>query len=238
MNKKIDQEADSNKSFSVVLYVVTLTWLFFGAWFISCNWPKVSNLEPNALGDMLAGFFAPLAFLWLVAGYLQQGRELAQNTKALLLQHTELVESVEQQRELALVANQDMELFRQQIKDQAYKDNVSAQPLFEISAHEGTTGIGLSKIQYIISNSGHIVSEVTVKVFGAELEGSGFFGVFENGGGDRFTIVYVDAPKEVELLVSYLDGLRIQRAMRFKKADEEARNWILIEDWDFNSVEQ
>lgn len=92
MNTKIGHEVDSNKYFSIVFYLATGIWLSCGVWFISCNWSRVSSLEPNALGDMLAGFFAPLAFLWLVAGYLQQGRELMQNTKAILLQHTELVD--------------------------------------------------------------------------------------------------------------------------------------------------
>lgn len=37
----------------------------------------------NELGDFLAGIFAPIAFLWLVLGYVQQGKQLEQNTKAL-----------------------------------------------------------------------------------------------------------------------------------------------------------
>lgn len=197
MSIKIDQEVESNKFFSIVLYAVTVLWLSCGVWFISCNWPRVSSLEPNSLGDMLAGFFAPLAFLWLVAGYLQQGRELMQNTKALLLQHKELVDSVEQQRQIALVASQDMELFRQQIKDQTYKDNNSAQPLFDISVVEITADIDCSKAQYVITNLGHIISEATIKVVGAKLEGHEFFGVLESGSGARFTIIYIEEENEV-----------------------------------------
>lgn len=44
----------------------------------------------NELGDFLAGSFSPLAFLWLVLGYLQQQEELQQNTEALRLQAAEL----------------------------------------------------------------------------------------------------------------------------------------------------
>jgi len=32
-------------------------------------------LKPNELGDFAAGYLAPLAFLWLVIGYFQQGEE-------------------------------------------------------------------------------------------------------------------------------------------------------------------
>lgn len=44
----------------------------------------------NAVGDFLAGAFAPLAFLWLVFGFYQQGQGLKQNSKALKMQATEL----------------------------------------------------------------------------------------------------------------------------------------------------
>lgn len=59
------------------------------------------DLELNELGDFLAGAFGPIAFLWLVLGYIQQGAELRQGTEALLLQATELNSSVKQQAAIA-----------------------------------------------------------------------------------------------------------------------------------------
>lgn len=66
----------------------------------------------NELGDALAGIVAPIAFLWLILGYVQQGKQLDQNTKALeqqeralQLQIDEMRESVKQQKELALIQN-------------------------------------------------------------------------------------------------------------------------------------
>ncbi|MBJ6945649.1 hypothetical protein JG629_18665, partial [Vibrio cholerae] len=41
-------------------------------------------------GDFLAGATAPIAFLWLIIGYVLQRRELALNTEALKLQRIEL----------------------------------------------------------------------------------------------------------------------------------------------------
>ncbi len=44
-------------------------WGFFG-------WSNFWCLKPNELGDFFAGLSAPLAFLWLVLGYMQQGEEI------------------------------------------------------------------------------------------------------------------------------------------------------------------
>jgi len=54
------------------------------------NVEDAKALKLNEKGDFLAGIFSPLAFLWLVYGYLQQGQELKQNTKALNMQAEEL----------------------------------------------------------------------------------------------------------------------------------------------------
>ena len=55
---------------------------------------SATGLSPNSWGDVAAGFFAPLAFLWLVLGFFQQGRELK-------LQILELRKTVEHQGVLA-----------------------------------------------------------------------------------------------------------------------------------------
>ena len=64
----------------------------------------------NELGDFLAGIFAPIAFFWLVLGYIQQAKQLEQNTQALKQQEqalrvqvSELRESIEQQRKLVQI---------------------------------------------------------------------------------------------------------------------------------------
>lgn len=58
------------------------------------------NLKLNELGDFLAGAFGPVAFLWLVLGFLQQGRELKLSSDALRMQADELKASVQQQTAL------------------------------------------------------------------------------------------------------------------------------------------
>jgi len=55
----------------------------------------VWEMAPNAFADFLAGTFAPLAFLWLVLGFLQQGEELRNSGEAL---------TVSDQRKLSILA--------------------------------------------------------------------------------------------------------------------------------------
>ncbi|MCE5993709.1 hypothetical protein LVV80_17050 [Pseudomonas sp. KCA11] len=65
---------------------------------------QLLTMPLNEVGDFLAGAFGPVAFLWLVLGFLQQGDELRQGTEALKLQADELKNSVEQQRIMAASA--------------------------------------------------------------------------------------------------------------------------------------
>lgn len=88
-----------------LLFLLALAWV---------KWPMLGDLEPNEFGDLLAGIFSPLAFLWLVLGFMQQGHELRQSSQALWLQGEELRNSVEQQRELVDVTRQQLELERDQ----------------------------------------------------------------------------------------------------------------------------
>ncbi|MFT2161521.1 hypothetical protein [Pseudomonas putida] len=88
---------------------VTLTYL---VGITVLTWGRIGTLGDmplNEVGDFLAGAFGPVAFLWLVLGFLQQGEELKQGTKALLLQATELKNSVQQQSIMAAAATQQIE---------------------------------------------------------------------------------------------------------------------------------
>src|SRR5262245_53936704 len=74
------------------------------AWFVGFGWLSLSSGLPttaNAWGDWAAGVAAPVAFLWLVIGYFQQGDELRLNTEALKLQHLELQHQVAETAKLA-----------------------------------------------------------------------------------------------------------------------------------------
>jgi len=104
-----------NKKSLILGILVTAIW-FIGIYVFSQSNSYNLPATLNELGDFLAGIFAPVAFFWLILGYVQQGKQLDQNTKALEQQETalrlqidEMKESVQQQRELVLIQRQQNE---------------------------------------------------------------------------------------------------------------------------------
>ena len=101
---------------------ITVIWL--GG--IGLTWIFGSLKSPeslNELGDFLAGVFAPIAFLWLILGYVQQGKQLDQSTtaleqqeRALQLQIHGMKESVQQQKELATIQKQQFDALNKAVK--------------------------------------------------------------------------------------------------------------------------
>lgn len=69
----------------------------------------------NEMGDYLAGAFAPVAFLWLILGYMQQGHELRNSI-------TEMQNSLDEQKEQTKLIKQS--------------SDVSKRSLFLTIAHE------------------------------------------------------------------------------------------------------
>ena len=63
-----------------IFYIVVIT--FFRG---NDAWELLRTGDLNELGDFLAGFFTPLAFGWLVYGYILQSRELSLQRKELSL---------------------------------------------------------------------------------------------------------------------------------------------------------
>lgn len=100
-NDKNPDASSSEDQHNCVGKVLTGAYLFTIAALIAVRWADFCNLKLNELGDFLAGVFGPIAFLWLVLGYVQQGRELRINSEALRLQAEELANSVTQQKEIA-----------------------------------------------------------------------------------------------------------------------------------------
>jgi hypothetical protein len=69
---------------------ITFVWLTTIGTLVFFKWDSTQNLSLNEWGDFLAGVTAPLAFLWLIIGYIQQRQELKSNTEALLFQREEM----------------------------------------------------------------------------------------------------------------------------------------------------
>ena len=88
----------------IVQFVILLSSLALTFWYLSffgVDFNKIKALEPNALGDFLAGTFAPLGFILLILGYML-------NTSALKIQAQELRNSVQEQQALVETAKMSM----------------------------------------------------------------------------------------------------------------------------------
>ena len=75
----------------------------------------------NELGDALAGIVAPIAFLWLILGYIQQGMQLEQNSIALKLQANALEAQIREFKSIVALQEQSTK----------YK-SMSVKPTFEL----------------------------------------------------------------------------------------------------------
>ena len=85
-----------------VLYIATI--LFFRG---NDAWELLRAGNLNELGDFLAGFFTPLAFGWLVYGYLLQSKELRLQREELTLTRKQLGKQTELLQEQVTADHQD-----------------------------------------------------------------------------------------------------------------------------------
>jgi hypothetical protein len=97
---------------SIVGIVATLAYVAFLLWMFGGRVAELKTLQPNHLGDFLAGAFGPLAILWLILGFFQQGIELRENSRSLDLQADELKSSTQEQRELLRILREHFEEMR------------------------------------------------------------------------------------------------------------------------------
>ncbi len=90
-------------SHSLVWWVGHLTAIYVGLVIlvVAARFDELLALPLNSLADFSAGVFGPVAFLWLVLGYKQQGDELKVSSAALEAQVGELRSSMELQRSIA-----------------------------------------------------------------------------------------------------------------------------------------
>lgn len=82
---------------------------------------QLAVMPLNAMGDFLAGVFGPLTLFWLILGFMQQRKEISQNTEALERQASELSASVTQHR--AMVALQEKHLQQNLEQERVKREN-------------------------------------------------------------------------------------------------------------------
>jgi hypothetical protein len=108
----------------------------------------------NEWGDFFAGFFAPLAFLWLVLGYLQQGVELRNSTHALELQAEELKNSVKAQSELVEVSRKQLEQEMTALKEERQLRSDAMRPKIMAALGMSSKTGNMLRQQVQLTNSG------------------------------------------------------------------------------------
>ncbi|XZT18409.1 hypothetical protein ACT4Z3_07375 [Acinetobacter baumannii] len=95
-------EETKGKSKFPYMLIFTIVYLAMVILYCLLDVKGMKTLKPNEWGDFLAGFFAPLVFMWLIYGYHQQGKELN-------LQLEEVKNSVEQQTKMVNFQQQEIE---------------------------------------------------------------------------------------------------------------------------------
>jgi hypothetical protein len=130
----------------------------------------LTGLELNALGDFFAGAFGPLALLWLVLGYFQQGEELKQNTDALKQQAEELRQSAEHQAALVETTRAQASAEIDRYREDRIRQKLKAQPRFSIEADSDPMSLNMY-ITLKITNHGSECMESYAWCEGEDEEG-------------------------------------------------------------------
>lgn len=177
---------------------MTIIWVVGALVFLTVRSGEVAAMSPNEWGDFFAGVFSPIALLWLVLGYFQQGEELR-------LQVEELRRSVEQQKELASATKYEVELSRLFHEHQMEKEDRDAQPRFVVSP------LGCSKhppsiMWFEIRNRGAHITDIGVSSDAGHCLPS-FVPTMEHGGVQKFQVRNMgDDYEAVMITISYIDA--------------------------------
>lgn len=162
-------------------------------------------LAPNAWGDLFAGVAAPMAFLWLVLGFLQQGKELQLSTKALMLQVDELKNTVKHQADLAQATREQVAASLRQEEHDRQARKRAAQPLFVLA--DGGSESGPQGVIYtvILTNLGAVATNVDVEAASGQ-DSSKSFSVAD-GNARRFKLRFLSAPANpIPITIHYTDA--------------------------------
>ncbi|WP_049874597.1 hypothetical protein [Vibrio parahaemolyticus] len=151
-----------NKNLTIIGFVLTALYMVSLSLVLGDRIDQLLVMQLNEVGDFFAGIFGPVAFLWLVLGFLQQGKELQQSTKALELQAAELNQSVEQQRELVEVTRAQLEAERIVVELENKRRIEAAKPNFVFLAMGVSHSAGKSTFRVSVKNTGSTSTNLNV----------------------------------------------------------------------------
>lgn len=137
-----------------VLYLIAAVALGWG------KWDEIAGLKPNEVGDFLAGVAGPLALLWLILGYFQQGEELRNSSQALQMQAKELAESVRQQAELVRVSRDQFEAQQSAIERSMEAERIARLPKLTLHYKSQPHTVNGRVFVFDVENSGARANDI------------------------------------------------------------------------------
>ncbi|KAB7772126.1 hypothetical protein [uncultured Xanthomonas sp.] len=220
------------RSLSAVGIILTLVYIIGLCIFFEGRVAEIRGLAPNNVGDFLAGVFGPVAILWLILGYFQQGVELKQNTRALELQAEELRNSVEQQRELVEITRRQVDAELSALHAEQQRQREAAQPKFVFHGAGGIISGGKATYTSTVKNLGNTATEVTIST-GIQLRSHSFGRIFSWSRNEerRFEWSYLTdlAEEPMQLTVSYVDAAGVPGTQAFQVTPNLARDHHMVE---------
>lgn len=162
----------------------------------------------NEWGDFIAGFSAPLAFFWLVLGYMQQGEELRHSTEALKLQAQELKNSVEQQSQLVAATREQIKLETDARAEERSIRQAAARPRFVGTNGPAVTSSGVRKYTFKVRNIGATATEVAISYSPGGGNGGQSFASFDGNTEFASEVIYAtDADFFLNIAFRDADGI-------------------------------
>lgn len=188
----------------------TVAYLLVVCGLVALKWKAFLCLPLNELGDFFAGAFGPLALLWLVLGYFQQGEELQQNTEALRLQAQELAHSVAEQKALVEISRQQFEVEIKHRREDDARQHLNNQPRFKFSAQLAPSSLTGQLWSVEITNHGATCHRVEFSINQGiwSLYDTRGAGIIPTNGSHRISL-YRERVKAVEstLTITYFDAV-------------------------------
>jgi hypothetical protein len=210
------------RALAIIGIIITAGYLLFSWLLVGDRLGTLQTMELNAVGDFLAGAFGPLAILWLVLGFFQQGIELRQGTAALNLQAKELKASVDISTAQLNMAKKNTELENRRLAS-------SIEPKFHLVGGSVGDDAARGVFSFRLFNGGHAITDYKVFFDGKELISAPMFGGMENGG---FNKTYGDGGVAYSgvIIISYLNGLEERKFKSFdfaSKISDNKDHWVV-----------
>jgi hypothetical protein len=203
--------------------LASVAYVIVGYALMSDRLGQLRTMQVDAVGNFLAGVFGPLALLWLILGYLQQGIELKLNTKALELQAQELQNSVTQQRELVDVSRKQFEAEMELLRFERNRIEEAYKPRFVVEGIGGSHhGTGVSVFTLPIKNVGAPISNISFE-FDRQMKKI-----------EPTNLAYWAVDQTVRLLFTFQDGKAEDSKLNLRYVDAQGKaskkEFMLIAD--------